>query len=108
MRNNQKSRCSSIATEHQFQNFAIPPILLSHSTTQKYCHPRYYCHAMLFALDICVNKKAPPTHSVNWVCKPPQNHHPLFFPIPPLKSAKCPSPLFTQFNPNILVFHTPL
>ena len=25
---------------------------------------------MLFALDICVNKKAPPTHSVHWGVKP--------------------------------------
>ena len=29
---------------------------------------------MLFALDICVNKKAPPTHSVHWClnASPPQ------------------------------------
>ena len=25
---------------------------------------------MLFALDICVNKKAPPTHSVHWGLNP--------------------------------------
>ena len=25
---------------------------------------------MLFALDICVNKKAPPTHSVHWGINP--------------------------------------
>ena len=25
---------------------------------------------MLFALDICVNKKAPPTRSVHWVLNP--------------------------------------
>ena len=58
---------------------------------------------MLFALDICVNKKAPPTHSVNWseshmpTPPPPQKHHPFFFFFfakPPLKSANYPSPPF--------------
>ena len=29
---------------------------------------------MLFALDICVNKKAPPTHSVHWGLNPPPAH----------------------------------
>ena len=24
------------------------------------------CHTILFVLDICLNKKAPPTHSVHW------------------------------------------
>ena len=35
---------------------------------------------MLFALDICVNKKAPPTHSVHWGLNPsaPQKHNSFF------------------------------
>ena len=35
---------------------------------------------MLFALDICVNKKAVPTHSVHWDLNPspPQKHDPFF------------------------------
>ena len=42
---------------------------------------------MLFALDICVNKKAPPTHSVHWGpnCLPPpapQKHNPFFCQVP--------------------------
>ena len=38
---------------------------------------------MLLALDICVNKKTPPTHSVNWVLKPspPQKHDPIFYQV---------------------------
>ena len=43
---------------------------------------------MLFALDICVNKKAPPTHSVHWGLN-------LFPPAKsPLKSVNYPSPPF--------------
>ena len=53
---------------------------------------------MLFALDICVNKKAPPTHSLNTPLPPPppspQKHHPFFLAKPPLKSANYPSPTF--------------
>ena len=55
---------------------------------------------MLFALDICVNKKAPPTYSVHWGLTPPpppprkKKHHPFFFAKPPLKSANYPSPPF--------------
>ena len=41
---------------------------------------------MLFALDICVNKKAPPTHSLNNLPPPLAK--------PPLKSANYPSPPF--------------
>ena len=57
---------------------------------------------MLFALDICVNKKVPPTYSVHWGLNPistPQKHNPLFFFFakPPLKSANYPSPLFRRF-----------
>ena len=39
---------------------------------------------MLFALDICVNKKAPPTHSVHMGLNPstPQKHDPFFYQIP--------------------------
>ena len=42
---------------------------------------------MLFALDISVNKKDPPTHSVNWGLKPLQKH----FAKPSLKSKNYPS-----------------
>ena len=37
---------------------------------------------MLFALDICVNKKAPPTHSVHWgltLAPPLSKTSPLLF-----------------------------
>ena len=39
---------------------------------------------MLFTLDICVNKKAPPTHSVHWGVNPfsPQKHDPFFCQVP--------------------------
>ena len=39
---------------------------------------------MLFALDICVNKKAPPTHNVHWGLNPspPQKHDPFFCQVP--------------------------
>ena len=51
---------------------------------------------MSFALDICVNKKAPLTHSVHWSLdpSPPQEHHPFFFSKPRLRSANYPGPLF--------------
>ena len=50
---------------------------------------------MLFALDICVNKKAPPAHSVHWGLNPPhlKNMTPSFAKSP-LKSANYPSPSF--------------
>ena len=39
---------------------------------------------MLLALDICVNKKAPSTHSVHWghILFPRQNHDPFFCEAP--------------------------
>ena len=54
---------------------------------------------MLFALDIYVNKKVPPTHSVQWgfnPLAPPQKHNPFFFLFAksPLKYANCPNPPF--------------
>ena len=37
---------------------------------------------MLFALDICVNKKAPPTHSVHWGINPfPPQQAVVVFPV---------------------------
>ena len=61
---------------------------------------------MLFALDICVNKKTPPTHSVHWGLKPPpplQKHNPFFFFFfakPALKSSNYPSSPFRLFSPS--------
>ena len=46
---------------------------------------------ILLPLDICVNKKAPPTHSVHQRLNPLQKHHPFFFAKPPLKSTNYPS-----------------
>ena len=48
---------------------------------------------MLFASDICANKKAPPTHSVYWGLNPPhlKNKTPSFAKSP-LKSANPPPP----------------
>ena len=52
---------------------------------------------MLFALDICVNKKAPPTYSVHWdLNRPPpylKNITPSFAKSP-LKSENYPKPPF--------------
>ena len=52
---------------------------------------------MLFALDICANKKASPTDSVHWGLNLHlKNIIPSFllFAKPPLKSADYPSPPF--------------
>ena len=51
---------------------------------------------MLFAPGTCVNKKAPPTHSVHWGLNPspPPKHYPFFFAKSLLKSANYPSPSF--------------
>ena len=60
---------------------------------------------MLFAFDICVNKKTPPTHSVHWGLRPPlslQKHNPFFFFFfakPALKSSNYPSPPFQAIHP---------
>ena len=60
---------------------------------------------MLFVLDICVNKKAPPTHSVHWGLKPISKTS-TSSPVLDLQTIQ--APLFRQFTPNILVFHAPL
>ena len=62
---------------------------------------------MLFALDICVNKKAPPTHSLN--PRSISKTSPSIFLIiaqPPLKSANCsyPLPPYSAIPPCILFF----
>ena len=51
---------------------------------------------MLFALDICVNKKAPPTHSVHWGLNPSPHlkNTTSFFAESPLKPANFPNPPF--------------
>ena len=55
---------------------------------------------MLFALDICVNKKALPTHSVHWVSTPLKNITPSFF-----KLSK--PPFLGDLPPKIVFFfHT--
>ena len=59
---------------------------------------------MLFALDICVNKKGPPTHSVHWGLNPPLQKRNSFFAKSPLKSAKYPSPLFRGFTSLLPLF----
>ena len=50
---------------------------------------------MLFALDICVDKKAPATHSVNWGFKPfpIKNITPSFLPGPLLNLQTIQAPL---------------
>ena len=45
---------------------------------------------MLFALDICVHKKVPPTYSVHWDL----NHHPP--PPPPLLPPQKYNPFFAK------------
>ena len=55
---------------------------------------------MLFALDICVNKKAPPTQPLPPL--QPQKHYPFFFsffPSPLLNLQTIQAP-FWQFNPS--------
>ena len=61
---------------------------------------------MLFALGICVDKKAPPTDSVNL---PPvlKKNHPFYFGKLLLNLQTMQVSLFRQFPLNILVFHTP-
>ena len=63
---------------------------------------------MLFALDICANKKAPPTHSVYWSLKPTSKASTPFFLLSPLLNLPTiQASIFRQFAPSILVFHTP-
>ena len=58
---------------------------------------------MLFALDICVNKKAPPTHSVYWGLNHPSPPHlkniTPSFAKSPLKSANYPKHPFLAIHP---------
>ena len=63
---------------------------------------------MLFALDICVNKKAPSTNSVHWglnpspPLSPPQKYHPFFFfAKPPLKSANYLQKIFEMLSSSV-------
>ena len=57
----------------QFQNFAIPPIWKKFRTLffQMLFSKSLIilCYNVIFALNICVNKKAPPTYSVHWGLK---------------------------------------
>ena len=72
---------------------------------------------MLFSLDICINKKAPPTRNVQWGLTPPApNPHlknitpSFFFGKPPLTFASYPSPSFLGDSlpvPQKLFFHAP-
>ena len=62
---------------------------------------------MLFALGICVNKKAHPTHSVHWGLSSHsslQKHHPFYFAKPPLRSANYPSSPFEAIHPQYIGF----
>ena len=63
---------------------------------------------MLFALDICVNKKAPPTHSVHWglnLTSKLSTSSYLSSLLLNLQTIQ--TPLFRQFTPTISVFHAP-
>ena len=61
---------------------------------------------MLLALDICVNKKARPTHSVHWGLNPTsKTSTSSFLPSPLLNLQTIQAPLLSQLTPNILVFH---
>ena len=59
---------------------------------------------MLFVLNTCVNKKAPPTHSVHWGLNPPpspptfKNINLSVLPSPLLNLQTIQSPLFRQFS----------
>ena len=46
-------------------------------------------------------------YSVHWDINPLQKHHPLFLAKSPLKSVKCPNPLFLGNPPYILAFREP-
>ena len=50
---------------------------------------------MLLALDICVNRKAPTTHSEHWGLNPTsKTSNPFLFAKAPFKSSNHPSPPF--------------
>ena len=59
-------------------------------------------------LNICVNKKAPPIHSVQWSLKPTsKTSASSFLPSPFLNLQTIQAPLLRQFTPYVLLFHTP-
>ena len=63
---------------------------------------------MLFSLNICVNKKAPPTHIVHWGLNPTSKTSPAsFLPSPFLNLQTIQALLFKQFTPYVLLFHAP-
>ena len=63
---------------------------------------------MLFALNICVNKKAPPIHSVHWSHKPTsKTSASSFLPSSFLNLQTIPAPFFRLFTPYVLLFHAP-
>ena len=55
---------------------------------------------MLFALDICVKKKASPTHSVHWGLNPHLKFITPSFTKSSIKSANYPSPPFLGKVPH--------
>ena len=61
---------------------------------------------MLFAMDICVNKKAPPTHSVHWGLTSPHSSKtsPLLFCQAPSYISKLSKPRFLGDSPSKHVF----
>ena len=59
-------------------------------------------------LNICVNKEAPPTHSVHWGLNPTSKTlAPSFLPGPFLNLQTIQIPLFMEFTAYVLLFHTP-
>ena len=63
---------------------------------------------MLFTLDIRVNKKAPPIHSVHWGLNPTsKTSTPFFLLSPSLNLQTIQAPVFRYFASNIMVFHAP-
>ena len=63
---------------------------------------------MLFSLDICVNKVAPPTHSLHWALNTPPEKRYLFFfsflPSPLLNFQPIQAlPLFSRFTEKSFV-----
>ena len=61
---------------------------------------------MLFALNIRVNKKAPPTHSVHWGHNTTsKTSAPSFLPSFFSNLQTIEAPLFGQFTPYVLLFH---
>ena len=60
---------------------------------------------MLFALNICVNKKAPPTHSVHWGLNPTsKTSTPSFLPSPFLNLQLIQAPFLGNLSPMYCFF----